>query len=105
MGVALPDDLREQLQQAADAAGHSVAAEIRLRLEQSFRDDGIDPRTRLLMATINELAVLVKLQTSHHWFDHAAAGRVFRRMITARLARLKPSSTSVDHCLIRRCAR
>ena len=52
MGVALPDDLREQLQRAADAAGHSVAAEIRQRVERTFSEDAIDPVMRELIAGI-----------------------------------------------------
>lgn len=65
-----------------------VSEEIRQRLERTFRNDGIDQPTRALMAAIDRFAVLVRLQTNHHWHAHAAAGRVFRRMITARLARL-----------------
>lgn len=36
LGLALPDDLRQEVEAAADAAGRSIAAEIRERLWVSF---------------------------------------------------------------------
>src|SRR5438128_1680405 len=95
MGVGLPDDLRAQLEAASAAGGHSVAEEIRRRLERTFEDEGIDPETRKLMAAIGSLTTLVRLQTGHAWHSHAAANRVLRHAITARLARLKPSGEAV----------
>jgi hypothetical protein len=95
MGVALDPKLRARLEAASVTAGHSVASEIRRRLEQSFEAEGLDLPTRRLMAAIGELAVLVRLQTNHAWHSHPAANRVFRHALTARLARLKPSGEPV----------
>ena len=86
--ISLPDDLRAQLETVSTAAGRSVAEEVRHRLSRSLDDDGLAPETRKLMAAVGNLSVLVKLQTGHDWHSHPASGRVFRRMITARLARL-----------------
>ena len=85
--ISLSDDLRARLETISAAAGNSVAEEIRQRVERTIAQDA-DPPTGKLLAAIDRFAVLVKLQTNYRWHDHAAAGRVFRRMITARLARL-----------------
>jgi hypothetical protein len=92
MGVGFPADLREKLEAAATAAGHSVAEEIRQRVERTFVDEQIDPETHKLMAAVSNLDVLVRLQTNHRsWHSHPGAHRVFRNAIVARLARLKPA--------------
>ncbi|SRR6266446_7529267 len=89
MGVALPDDVRAQVEVAANKAGHSIAEEIRRRLERTFLDDTIDPETRKLTDTIALLAHLVKLQTRHSWFEHPAAASIMKHAIDERLARTK----------------
>jgi plasmid stability protein len=93
--VGLPDYLREELERAAAASGRSLADEVRVRLEASFESEGSDPETRALAAAVDNLASLVAIQTGHKWHKHAAANRVMRYAITARLARLKPEGEAV----------
>jgi hypothetical protein len=89
--VRLPRDMLERLRQSE----RGVSEEIRERLARSLDEDGIDVETRKLMAAIETLSVLVRLQTKHDWHRHPAANRVFRHAITARLARLKPEGEAV----------
>lgn len=89
IGVALPDEVRARVEAAATKAGHSIAEEIRQRLERTFRDDAIDPKTRQLMLAILLLADFVEFQTGHNWFSHPAATSIMKLAIDARLARMK----------------
>jgi hypothetical protein len=84
-----PEDVRAQVEAAANNAGHSIAEEIRRRLERTFRHDAIDPKTCELTDAVALLAHLVKLQTGHTWFDHQAAASVLKHAIDTRLARVK----------------
>jgi hypothetical protein len=93
--VNLPDALRGQLEVASEAAGHSVAEEIRQRLEQTFKE-GSDQHTRALMLAIDNLDFLVRIQTGKAWHQHAGAARVFRTAIIKRLVRLLPKSGTAE---------
>ena len=95
MGVALPDDLREQLQLAADAAGHSVAAEIRKRVEESFRSDGINQPTRELANDVIELAQLVRLDVGANWNTDPGAHAAFKSAVGALIDEHKPEGAPV----------
>jgi plasmid stability protein len=97
MGVALDDELRAMLEASAAVKGHSLAAEIRQRLEQTFVDEGIDPKTRELFAKIVELDRLLWASQTNKlsWYRHAGAHRVFRNAIVALLARLRPPGEAV----------
>jgi hypothetical protein len=88
LAVALPEDIRARVEAAAGQSGHSLAEEIRQRLERTVEDDAIDPETRKLMEAVELLAQLVKIQTGHSWFDHPAATSVMKHAIDARLARM-----------------
>jgi hypothetical protein len=94
IAVALPPDYRERLEQAACAAQHSIAEEIRLRLERTFNSERLDPPTRDLLPAIPRLAELVRAQTGLDWHVHLEAWLVFRHAIDARLDRLRPPMTS-----------
>ena len=48
--ISLTDDLRRQLAKVSAAAGHSLALEIRRRLQRTLEQDGSDPQTSELMA-------------------------------------------------------
>jgi|SRR5271165_256567 len=95
LGVALDDELRERLAAAAEAKGHSIAEEVRQRVQQTFDAEAFDRPTRDLMRAIGGFAVLVRLQTNHTWHSHPAANRVMRYAITARHARLQPKGEAV----------
>ena len=97
MGVALPDDLREQLQLAADAAGHSVAAEIRKRVERTFNEDAIDPVMRELIGGILTTALSIELDLVGSWHAHPAVHRAFAAAVAQRLADYKPAGERVEH--------
>ena len=90
MGVALGDALKAELEVGATAHGHSVASEIRRRLDEGYEYDTAEKPTRALADMILHLATLVRLQTGQDWHSHPAANRVMRYAITAHLARLKP---------------
>jgi hypothetical protein len=89
-GVVLTADLRTQLAAAAQAAGNSVSAEIRQRLERTFAEDGFDLPTRNLVEKVRSLTTAVKIQTTQTWHAHPAATRVLRRAINVALARIMP---------------
>jgi hypothetical protein len=95
VGVALGEALRAELEASAKTRGHSLASEIRRRLEESYNYDAADRQTRDLMDSVLQFATLVKLQTGHDWHSHPAATRVMRYAITGRLARLKPNGDPV----------
>lgn len=86
--ISLEDGVRESLEAAAKAGGHSLGEEIRQRLDRTFQE--ADPQTRELLDAIDSLTTLVRLQTGRDWHEHAGANRVLRRAILARLTRLKP---------------
>jgi hypothetical protein len=83
--IRLPREMYERLKRLPGG----LAEQIRSRVELTFRNDEIDEPTRKLMAAVENLAVLVRLQTCHEWHSHPAANRVLRHAIVARLARLK----------------
>jgi hypothetical protein len=60
--ISLTDDLFRQLAMVSTAAGHSLASEIRRRLERTFAQEGSDPRTDELLTAIRSFAVLVKCE-------------------------------------------
>jgi hypothetical protein len=87
IGVALPDEMRDLLENAAKGAGHSIAEEIRKRLERTFEEESIDEDTRNLLNAIKLLAYLILFQTGRSWHEHPAAASVMRHAIDARLLR------------------
>jgi hypothetical protein len=86
MGVALPDDLRWSLEEAAKSAGHSIAEEIRLRLSESFARD-TPSHLNLLLNSIMRFVALVKKQTDKEWSADAEAATTLRAAIDAYLRR------------------
>jgi hypothetical protein len=92
--IGLTDDLFRQLARVSTAAGHSLASEIRRRLERTFAQEGSDPRTDELLTAIRSFAVLVKCETGHAWHAHAGANEAFRRAIDLRLSRRKQSGSA-----------
>ena len=91
---SLTDDLFRQLAMVSTAVGHSLASEIRRRLERTFAQEGSDPRTDELLTAIRSFAVLVKCETGHAWHAHAGANEAFRRAIDLRLSRRKQSGSA-----------
>jgi hypothetical protein len=90
--LTLPEEVRRRVEKAARKAGHGITEEIGQRLERTLRNDAIDPETRKLTDTIGLLAHLVKIQTGHAWFSHPGAASVMKHAIDERLARTKGGS-------------
>jgi hypothetical protein len=92
--VALGDEMRQQLEKAAEASGASVAEEIRRRVARTFEEDAkaatIDEATRNLHGKIADLAEEVELETAGAWHAHPGSFAVFRRGVLWLLAQLKP---------------
>jgi len=85
--VTFTDDLRERLEEAASAAGVSIAEEVRKRLERTLEED-CRPIDRKLIASIFYLAHLVYLQTGQLWNEHAGANEILRHAVDARIKRI-----------------
>src|SRR6516162_5598102 len=86
MGVALPDELRKQLEDASASNGLSIAEEIRRRLERTFEEDA-KPEDRALMEDVLNLAYWVRMQTGHHWHEHPRANEIMRYAVEAAIKR------------------
>jgi hypothetical protein len=89
--VNLPTDLRAKLEASSKAADRTLADEIRQRLEQTFQPIKIEPHLRELIRLIRWLAILVKSETGHDWYNHPARLRIFEEAIAAYFKRLKAS--------------
>src|SRR5260370_34730337 len=90
MGVTIPETVRTQLEAASAAAGHSIAEEIRRRLERTFEEDARDPVLRDFVSDLVELAQLVKLDTRMALHKGGALHAAFRLALLALLAQHKP---------------
>jgi len=97
IAVALPPTFRERLEQAASASDHSIAEEVRQRLEQSFGAERLEQATRDLLLTIQSVAKLVLSETGYDWFAHPHAWEVFRHAINVHLDRLRPTEAVTGH--------
>ena len=97
VNVSLPDDLRAKLDAASSAAGHTLATEIRDRLERSFALVQPDVQTQGLMNLIGFLSLLTRQQTGRAWHEHAFAHELFRQAIALLLGRpgVKPEGQPV----------
>jgi len=91
--IALPDELRAQLDAASAKSGRSVAEEIRSRVEATFALETVDKSTRDFIAGIARMPAEIELETGAAWHKHAGAYVVFREAILRRLARLKPEGS------------
>jgi hypothetical protein len=89
IAIALPDDLRLRIEEAALAGEQSIAAEIRLRLEKSFKAED-DARARPdiadLLGKVATSVELVEQITERPWTDRSAA-KLLRHTINTALAR------------------
>jgi hypothetical protein len=95
MGVALPDALRGQLEEASAKAGRSIAEEIRQRLERTFEEDARDPVLREFVSDIIGLSIYLKGDTGSAWHEHPAAHAAFRSGVLALLEQYKPEGAPV----------
>jgi len=92
--VALPDDLRAQLDAASAKSGQSVAEEIRNRVEASFAREAADKPTRDFLQGVALMPAEIELETGANWHQHAGAHEVLAQAIRARLDELKPKGST-----------
>src|SRR5262249_43125831 len=93
MGVSLPGDLRAQLEKASEAAGISLAEEIRQRVERTFKEDAAmaaDPITHELTTGIANLADTIRLDLATAWYAHSFSHDAFAAAVAQRLAEYRP---------------
>jgi hypothetical protein len=94
--VSLDDEVRAQLEGAADKAGRSLSEEVRLRLERSLGNDKLDPQTRDLIDAITPLSLYVSMETGRAWHTHAAAAAVLLHALMARIIRITAKRLTGD---------
>src|SRR5262245_20498236 len=88
--VALPDDLRAQLDAASAKSDRSVAEEIRNRIEASFTRETADQPTRDFLEGVAQMAAEIERETGATWHQHAGAHEAPEWAIKMRLRELKP---------------
>ncbi|SRR5258705_4121811 len=70
ISIAFPPDVRDRLEAAATAAGHSLAEEVRRRVESTLWDDDSEaerPDVTELMDEVGAMACLSELVTGNRW--------------------------------------
>ena len=88
--ISLPDDLRSQLDAAAEKTNQSLAEEIRSRLEQTFEADAFDRETRELAASVMRMANQIQ-RGFGSWHQRPKAHEALARAIQDYLTSLKPT--------------
>jgi hypothetical protein len=91
LGVSLNEETRAALEAAAGAAGHSIAEEIRERVERTFLQDALDPALRTLVEDVIALAQMVNTDTGSAWDRDPGSHAAFKSAISALLAERQPS--------------
>jgi len=92
--VSLDDDLRAKLEASSVASGKSLGEDIRDRLERTFAEDLIDPKTRDLTDDIQGLAGELAAQ-SHTWHAHPKAFEAFTEAVKTWLEFQRPRRKGV----------
>jgi hypothetical protein len=87
VAIALPSEVRERLEKAAEAAGLSFSEEIRRRLIASFAGPEEDSDVRRLQGDVARFAEAVEHETGQDWTSHGGAARALQAAISARLGR------------------
>jgi hypothetical protein len=88
--LSLTPEVQGQFEAAAEAAGTSIAEQVRSRAEWLLALEPVDKPTLDLMASIARMAAELERETGAPWHAHAGAHAVLRQNILSRLARLKP---------------
>jgi hypothetical protein len=95
MGVSLTEELRAQLSAASTARGHSIAEEIRQRLERTFAEDALDPVLRTFVADLIAVAELVRVDTGGGWSSDPASHAAFKAAVLALLTEHQPNGPPI----------
>src|SRR5262249_13620223 len=89
--IALPAELRNELNAASARSGKSVAEEIRDRVAQSFAlESGVDQPSRDFLEIVAAMPTEIELEMGKRWHTDAGAHFVFGEAILNRLERFKP---------------
>lgn len=91
--VALPPDLRDQIEAVAKKAGHSIAEEIRKRIAKTMRWDALDPVTMELLEGLELITNLLKQDFGVEWYVNSRAHEAFVAAVNQRLAEYAPPTT------------
>jgi hypothetical protein len=91
--IALPDELRAQLDAASAKSGRSVAFEIRGRVEASFAQKAVDKPTRELVDRIALMPAEIEKEWGDRWYEDADAWKIFREAILDELGQKRPPET------------
>jgi hypothetical protein len=93
LAVSLPPDVRGRLQVAAEAAGHSLAEEVRRRIDKTIRWEGFDPVTMELLEGLEQITVLLRQDFDVEWYATSRAHEAFVTAVNQRLAGYAPPAT------------
>jgi hypothetical protein len=93
INVSFPDDVRKRLAGAAEAAGHSIAEEIRTRVARTFAEEQMDPRMRELLALIVKLDESLQSDFGFAWHAETGVHHAFAAGVAQLLADLAPVHT------------
>jgi hypothetical protein len=91
MGLLLGRDLKARLQDAADASGHSIGEEIRLRLEHSFALE-TDPPVREVAEAALWMADEIHVEAGPQWWSRRTAYDVYVAALWAWLDSWRPQA-------------
>lgn len=83
--VALPPDIRAQLKSLSAQAGHSLAEEIRRRIERTIREDAMDGVTRELRDGVVNIAAALHRDYKAKWHASPSARQALSAAIAQRL--------------------
>src|SRR5262249_5886160 len=89
LAVALPLETRNYLTLAANHSGHSVAEEIRRRIDQTIRWQSDAPTLELLEGVVN-LAAMLREDFGYEWHRSPIAHEAFVVAVNQRLAGYTP---------------
>jgi hypothetical protein len=91
--LRMPEDLRQQLEQAASRSNRSVSQEILRRVTDSFEienDKGRKPETRALCFLVARLEEIVSNETDGHWRTNPYFYRAFKQALNDLLEKMRP---------------
>lgn len=96
LNIALSDEIRARLEEAAERNGRTIAAEVRERLEQTLQAESTEKQTLDFLSAVTRLMDYVRQQTGWAWHKHPAAHDAFRYAITTLLDRSQPEEPAGD---------
>jgi hypothetical protein len=103
--VALPPEVRSRLEAVATASGHSIAEEIRRRIDQTIAWEAVDPVTRELLRGIKNLSNQMRTDFGVDWHANpktheAFVSAVYERVMAYEPPAPKPGAAAFDLGLV-----